>query len=173
MEILFFRHGRTHLNHEQRLQGISDPPLDLEGKNAVIESAKKIPKIYTKIYTSPLRRAQQTAYIIGDILDIPVCVDERLIERNLGSYEGLTRDEVISQAHKIGIDPFSATYRPPKGGESIADIMPRAKSFLADLHQRGESTVVIVHGAWMHAAAVASGSPYQPIDTAEFYTFSE
>ena len=174
MKILFFRHGQTHLNREQRLQGVSNPPLDSEGKDAVIESAKKIPqRVYTRIYTSPLVRAQQTAELIESILNIPVHIDERLTERNLGKYEGLTQNEAMDLVRQAGVDPFSATYRPPEGGESISDVMPRAKSFLTQLHQQGEPSIVVVHGAWTQAAAAVSNKSHQSVGTAEFYEFEE
>lgn len=99
-------------------------------------------------------------------------IDERLTERNLGRYEGLTQNEAMDLVCQAGVDPFSATYRPPEGG-SISDVMPRAKSFLTQLHQQDEPFIVVVHGAWTQAAAVASNKSHQSVGTAEFYEFEE
>jgi probable phosphoglycerate mutase len=42
------------------------------------------------LYTSPLQRAQETADIIGETLGLPVVPDDRLKERDVGAFTGLT-----------------------------------------------------------------------------------
>jgi len=49
------------------------------------------------LYTSPLRRAQETAEIIGETMGLPVIPDERLKERNAGDITGLTWAQIEKQ----------------------------------------------------------------------------
>ena len=87
--IYIIRHGQTELNQRQALQGRSDFPLNDAGiaqAQKAAEGLKDIP--FGHVFTSPLRRAIQTAKII--VPDIQPIVDERLIEMNYGPYEGTT-----------------------------------------------------------------------------------
>jgi len=49
------------------------------------------------LYTSPLRRARETADIIGETLGLPVVPDERLKERDVGDITGLTWTQIEEQ----------------------------------------------------------------------------
>jgi broad specificity phosphatase PhoE len=94
----------------------------------------------TCVVSSPYRRSADTAAaaLEGAGLDVPVLRDERLRERELGVFDGLTGagiraehpEEATRRAH---LGKFY--YRPP-GGESWCDVALRVRSFLADLGQR-------------------------------------
>ncbi len=155
MKIGFIRHGQTHLNLSDRLQGISDPPLDPIGRQAVIASVARLPQqTYTSVYCSRLCRARQTAELIAEHLAVSIIIDDRLTERNLGDYEGLARAEVLQQMQALG-EGIAANSRPPRG-ESIEDVTPRAHAFLSDIVEMARPAVVVVHGAWMKALAMTA-----------------
>lgn len=89
------------------------------------------------VLSSPYRRAVQTAELtIGD-LDLPVRLDERLRDRELGVIDLLTRygvkqrypEEAVRRAR---LGPFY--YRPP-GGEAWTDVALRLRGVLGDLRR--------------------------------------
>lgn len=93
------RHGITKWNKEKRTQGGIDIPLCEEG----IEMARKLASRLSDekwdiIYTSPLRRAQQTAHIIvSKQFNLAAVVDERLREIGEGEIEGTTEMERLER----------------------------------------------------------------------------
>jgi broad specificity phosphatase PhoE len=89
----------------------------------------------TVVVSSPYRRAMETALRATEGLDLEVMLDERLRERDLGVFDGLTgkgiRSEYAEEAErrkKVG----KFYYQPPSG-ESWADVVLRVRSLLADL----------------------------------------
>jgi broad specificity phosphatase PhoE len=105
----------------------------------------------TLVLTSPYRRAASTAAEALRHVDVPVVTDERLRERDLGQFDGLTgtgirklyADEARRRT-KVG----KFYYQPP-GGESWADVVLRVRSLLADLRQgfAGERVWLFSHQA--------------------------
>ena len=93
----------------------------------------------TAVLTSPFRRAAATAStaLTAAGCDLPLLVDERLRERDLGAFDGLTaygiREAFPTEAEQRGkVGKFY--YRPP-GGESWCDVALRVRTVLADLRQ--------------------------------------
>jgi broad specificity phosphatase PhoE len=89
------------------------------------------------VVSSTYRRAIQTAELaIGD-LALPVRLDERLRDRELGILERLTRQGIQHRypqeaARRARSGEFY--YRPP-GGDSWTDMVLRLRSFLGDLRE--------------------------------------
>ncbi len=89
------RHGQTEWNLQMRLQGSTDIPLNDTGREQARHAAGILAGHgLTRIITSPLSRALETARIVGERLELEPVVDDRLIERNFGQFEGMTIDEV-------------------------------------------------------------------------------
>jgi broad specificity phosphatase PhoE len=91
----------------------------------------------TLVLSSPYRRARGTARIALEGLDVQVVVDERLRERDLGLFDGLTgagiRAEYAQEAQRRSrVGKF---YYQPPSGESWADVVLRVRSLLADLRE--------------------------------------
>ena len=96
--LFLIRHGRSTWNAERRIQGRADPPLDEVGREqarCLAERLRDDPPV--ALYTSPQRRAQETADIIGQALGILVTPDERLQEYDVGDVTGLTWEQVEEQ----------------------------------------------------------------------------
>ncbi|MFC5465207.1 histidine phosphatase family protein [Lederbergia graminis] len=88
--ICLIRHGETDWNAEGRIQGRTDVPLNQNGLN----QAKKCRDFlknseWDVIITSPLKRAQQTAEIINEALNLPIIIMDDFIERSYGDAEGM------------------------------------------------------------------------------------
>jgi len=89
----------------------------------------------TVVLTSPFLRACETAERAVSGLDVAVCHDERLRERDLGLFDGLTGvgirarfPEEAERRRKLG----KFYYQPP-AGESWCDVALRVRSLLQDL----------------------------------------
>lgn len=91
MLIFLVRHGQTDWNLEGRFQGQVDIPLNENGVLQAREAGKALKGFgLARVVSSPLRRARVTGELIAQICGAEFSgTDERLIERHLGSYEGL------------------------------------------------------------------------------------
>jgi broad specificity phosphatase PhoE len=90
------RHGESDWNAANRFQGHSDRPLTELGRRQAELLAEDLAEAasLSAIYSSPLRRALETAAIVGARLGlVPVELDE-LREVDVGSWAGLSRTEV-------------------------------------------------------------------------------
>jgi probable phosphoglycerate mutase len=103
------------------------------------------------VWSSPYVRAEQTGRIALEVagLDLPVFVDERLRDRELGVLDLLTLKGVVSQhpdeaERRRWLGKF---YHRPAGGESWADLILRVRSFLMDLDllEDGRRVLIICH----------------------------
>lgn len=93
--LLLARHGETAWNRERRFQGHADPPLSDEGRRQARQLADRLADTpLAAIYTSDLARARETAEIIAARKGLAVDVVAGLRENDIGSWTGLTVDEV-------------------------------------------------------------------------------
>ena len=148
-ELILARHGETDWNRENRFQGHADPPLNELGRRQSAELAEALAgETIARVYTSPLRRASETAEIVARRLAVDVEPLEQLREIDVGAWSGLTRDEVAVR--------FPEQYarwleRSPHGfedGETYAELAARvvpAVSRLAERHG-SETILVVTHG---------------------------
>ena len=93
--ILLARHGETEWNRLGRWQGHADPPLNETGRRQASALAEQLEGDgIVAVYSSDLRRASETARIVADRLRLGVTEDRALREIDVGSWSGLTREEV-------------------------------------------------------------------------------
>jgi probable phosphoglycerate mutase len=96
--IIIWRHGRTEWNLAGRVQGQTDVPLDEVGREQAREAAARLASLRpSRIITSDLSRARETAEELGRIAGLEVETDVRLRERSFGVREGLTMAEAWDQ----------------------------------------------------------------------------
>ena len=150
MKLALLRHGPTAWNVAGRIQGHTDIPLSDAGLAKM--AALRVPLAVTRVYASPMLRARQTAEALG--LSEPIH-DARLMEQNWGSWEGLTRDEILA---RHGEDAFikagsreGEAFR-PGGGESTGELHARVASFLKDAAQEEGDAVAVAHLGVLRAA---------------------
>jgi broad specificity phosphatase PhoE len=164
--ILLARHGETDWNHIGRWQGHADPPLNELGRRQAAGLAERLShEGISAIYTSDLQRASETARVVAERLDVPVVEDAALREIDVGSWSGLTRDEVAERfpdgfarwrAGEIGHD-----------GETRDELTERvvgAVERIAGMHS-GETILVVTHGGAIRALRRhAAGDPGDAIE---------
>ena len=96
--LVLVRHGETDWNRERRYQGHADTPLNTAGRRQARELATILRSDgLSAVYTSPLRRASETATIVAAELGLEARELEALREIDVGDWQGLTVDEVRAQ----------------------------------------------------------------------------
>ena len=154
--LYLIRHARSTWNAEGRMQGQADPPLDALGHRqaqALAEGLKT--ETIHAIYSSPLARARDTAEAIATSQGVSVIYDERLTERHLGKWTGLTGSEADEQYPELRAQTGREGWRvagPPEG-ENLAQLTARATAAFAEiLANHPEARVVVVsHGGTLNA----------------------
>lgn len=162
MEIYFVRHGKTQWNLEQRFQGGQGDSKLLPESLADIEKLGRYLKgeHFKAVYASPLDRARMTAQGLIDAAGIrlPLHIDERLREMNLGKLEGMKYAEA-EKLYPQEIDNF--WHHPDKydnsvvEGESYEHAMARGLDFGREMAKKypkdSDKVLVVSHGAVLSA----------------------
>jgi probable phosphoglycerate mutase len=148
--VLIWRHGRTEWNAAGRFQGQLDPPLDEEGRRQAARSAPHLAATGVLpqgavVVSSDLSRAAETAATLTGLLGVPLRLDPRLREVGMGSWEGLTRDEVAERHPEQYADWLAGRPIRGRGGEDPAAVPQRALAALQDLPE-APAAVVVTHG---------------------------
>ncbi len=133
--IIFIRPGQTDWNKQGRQQGWVASPLDARGVHQAEKLAKVMPSIGVgALYSSDLVRAKQTADIVAHKLGLTPIFDERLRERAVGQWQGLTLNEIRDwyPREHMALQSNPDQFRIP-GGESRLDVQARMKAALADI----------------------------------------
>ena len=132
-EIFVIRHGQTNLNLEHRLQGSGcDFKLNETGRNQArsLSDSKILPN-NAEIICSPMRRTIETAEIACNKERDEIKIDKRIIDRNMGNFEGNTKAENAKILEKY--ENISMYECHEEGVERTEEYMGRLKSFLRDL----------------------------------------
>jgi probable phosphoglycerate mutase len=148
--LIVWRHGRTEWNAVGRFQGQLDPPLDGEGRRQAALAAPYLAAggalpAGTVVVSSDLVRAVETAESLTAVLGVPLRLDPRLREVGMGSWEGLTREEVAERHPEQYADWIAGRPIRGRGGEDAADVPARALAALRDLPE-APVAVVVTHG---------------------------
>jgi broad specificity phosphatase PhoE len=161
--ILLARHGETEWNRSNRFQGHADPPLNGTGREQAHALAELLAdEPLTGVYSSPLRRAFETAQVVAAPHELEPVPLDALREVDVGSWQGLTRAEVEER--------FPEQYRRWLGygrgwedGETYEQMGQRVVAALRELAAQhdGERLLVVTHGGPIRAAlAQAAGIPH-------------
>lgn len=127
--IYLIRHGETEWNRLGKFRGRNEIPLNKNGVNSAHITGKGLKDSNIEVFfTSPLKRAVQTAEIISSyVKGSNVIVDNGFQNIEIGEWEGMTKEEVKLKYPK-GLDMW---FHEPQnlifpGGESIIDVQKRA-----------------------------------------------
>lgn len=154
LNIYLARHGQDEDNANGILNGHRDTPLTELGESQAQDLAEHIKDeglSFEKIYSSPLRRANQTARIVSAALGYPEpTVYPDLIERDFGVMSG----EKITDIQKLHSDNVlyagGVTYfLSAEGSETLPQALERAKKVLAELkasYPDGGNILLVTHG---------------------------
>lgn len=151
--VIFIRPGETEWNRLGRWQGWTASPLSAHGRAQAEKLAKFVRHIgMAALYTSDLRRAVETARILAGTLGFEPVADERLRERGVGVWQGLTVPEMRSwfpqEYEQLRQDPEHFRM---EGGESRADVRARMLDAFQAAIAAGEGETI---GILSHTSAI-------------------
>jgi uncharacterized phosphatase len=168
--IYVVRHGATAMNNqtdvsEDRIRGWRDVPLAPKGRQEALQAADDLrPFAITRVYTSDLSRARETAEIICNTLSISHCeINSKLRPWNLGTLTGQVTKHALPIIKKFVCDTPQISV---PDGESFDTFKQRALRGLSEitLASRGLATAIITH----HRNERLFISLHQPIDTTNY-----
>lgn len=165
--IYLARHGEPEDGFTKRFLGRMDPDLSPAGAAQARALADRVRALgVRRIVASPLRRARATAEIIASALDLPVEIDERLLEIDFGKLEGMTFKEA-SAVYPGTTDSWQALagdFSFPDG-ENFRDFDCRCEAMAETARNAPEENVMLVaHGGVLrgilcHLLAVEADGP--------------
>jgi broad specificity phosphatase PhoE len=146
----FVRHGESEANRLRVLSNRDQPhPLTALGRQQARETAPALTGIRA-IYSSPIRRARETAAIIAERLGVAVVIDDALREFDCGVMEGRGDEAAWGEWRRVWRSWAAGDHGARvEGGECYQDVRDRFIPFVREvvrLHE-GEDIVLVGHGA--------------------------
>jgi broad specificity phosphatase PhoE len=165
VKLLLIRHGESRGNARRQWQGWLDEPLTQQGQEQARRLAERLQRWSVEraepieaVYSSTLARAYQTAHILAQCWGVPLVLDKRLRERDVGLLQGLTWPEVETRYPQVAEMlhqrwVISAT----PGGETLAHLVERVWRAVEAIvtrtnhHETAGSVAVVSHGGTLNA----------------------
>lgn len=167
-DLYLVRHGETDWNRQRRIQGRTDIPLNDTGRDqARLTGILLTRRPITRVYSSPLSRALETAEIIAAQLGVEDPeTHEALVERDYGAAEGLSFAEIDARY------PEGMPVPGRESREAVARRVVPALVALAAAHP-GEALAVVSHGGAIRAALMAAepDAGFGPITNGSVHSF--
>ncbi len=144
--LYILRHGETQWNKEEIFRGTKDIPLNERGlKQAELAGKYFKDKDIQHIFSSPLKRALETAQAVGKEIEKRIEVMDEFTDINFGIWEGLTVEEV----KRLYGDDFALWRRSPEklsveGGETLQMVRQRVSKGLERIERSGYESILIV-----------------------------
>ena len=151
--LYIMRHGKTEWNELHKLQGRTNIPLNEDGRQMARRAHDEyLDTHFDLCFSSPLKRARETAELLLRGRNVPIRTDDRLAEMSFGLYEGLANSFQIPDCPINVLFQDPAAYTESVGGaESFEELLARADSFLTERAlpevRRGKDVLIVGHGA--------------------------
>jgi uncharacterized phosphatase len=149
-ELYLVRHGETDWNQQRRIQGLTDIPLNDTGRMQARATGRLLARRrWDGVFSSPLRRALETAEIIAEELGLPEPQTiDALVERNYGDAEGMNFADIERKYPDRASVP---------GQESREDVVARVLPALHELAAAhpDQALVVVSHGGAIRSVLTA------------------
>jgi broad specificity phosphatase PhoE len=161
-KVYLVRHGETAWSLSRQFTGRADIPLTANGEQVARDLGKHMTKLaFSQVLVSPLRRARQTAELIG--CGARAVPEPDLTEWDYGEYEGRRAAEV--QAERPGWDLFADGC---PGGESLQDLATRADRLIAKLRGITGDVLLVAHRDILRVL-IARWIGQAPLEARRFY----
>lgn len=169
-ELWLLRHGQTDWNLTGRWQGQASeaPGLNETGRKQAMAASEKMRRVaISAIYCSDLLRARQTAEILAIPFGLPVFLEQRLREINLGMWEGMPFEMIETQyPNELAARRLDPYHTSAPNGESPDDVAKRvleAMNMIANKHP-GQSILIVGHGITLSIInCLAQGFPMEDV----------
>ncbi len=163
--VLLIRHGETDWSNEGRYQGWTDTRLSARGRRQMKKLAVCLKEwAIGSLYSSGLKRAEESAKFISDRLRLKPRADKRMNEFHFGAWEGKTARELLAENDLAFKSWAGGVWKRPKGGEAISGFKKRVTSFLSHIlkKENGKTVAVVAHGGSIRMfMAAASGRSFR------------
>lgn len=149
-KVYWIRHGQSEGNVIQKHYGMWPVPLTEKGIADAAAAGQRLKNIsFTKVYSSDMKRAVQTAQIALPGYDL--ILDERLREIEVGDLAGYTMKECEGKYGAEYLRNFKVHNFLDYGGENHAMHYARLSDFMRDLETEDDDAVIAVfsHGGTM------------------------
>lgn len=163
--LVMLRHGQTEYNAGSRMQGQLDTDLSELGREQAVGAAEVLAKRQPLVViSSDLRRAWDTATVLGERAGLPVRSDIRLRETHLGEWQDLTHLEVDAAWPGARLAWRNDARWAPHGGESRVDVAKRSVPLVKELvteqsdwgtDEPDRPVVLVAHGGLIAALTAA------------------
>ena len=146
MKLILVRHGETEWSANGRHTSFTDLPLTELGRSRVELASFVIKRMLkgeldsVEVFSSPLRRARETAEIICNSR-WPIVSTPDLTEMNYGDYEGLTPQQIRESrpSWDIWIDGCP-------NGETVELVGQRMEKFIESVYRTDSTKLIFAHG---------------------------
>lgn len=149
-KIFLVRHGQDMDNAAGILNGRRDMELTELGREQAKKVAEKLRDNKVQIiYSSPLKRAYETARIIGTVLGVDeIITGEHLIEREFGILTGKPVSDIPKYTDKILPTDRVNYFLEVKGAENFSTLLERGRKVLQEITQRypNKNILIVTHG---------------------------
>ena len=143
------RHGATELHSGKIVMGRYDARLSALGREQMAEAGKKLGAMGLRakaLYTSPLRRARDSAALVNAALRLPLREVGDFAEISLGAWDGLLIEDVKKKwpAEYARRGEYLTSYRFDEGSESFYMVQHRVRKALAELLKADDSKDILI-----------------------------
>lgn len=152
MRLLIIRHGQSEADILRVHEGRADFPLTEHGHWQAENMAKYVSENYhiDRIYTSTLKRTEQTAAYLTEVTGVTVQQEDDLMEFNNGLLAGFSFEEADEKYPRIpDLPPDQSVY----GQESLVEFRDRAEKMLTKILCEAtddETVAVVTHGGMIN-----------------------
>ncbi len=161
LNLYLIRHAESEWNAIGRWQGQADPPLSDRGMQQAAGLAAGWAHPIDTIFSSDLERAAQTAHPLAAARGLDVQHTADLRELDVGSWSGLTRDE-IQVRYPGALERYFLGEAAWEGGESHEQHARRVRRFLKSVMESAPrdrddeplSIAAVTHGGTLRAIVV-------------------
>ncbi|MBR4691595.1 MAG: histidine phosphatase family protein [Oscillospiraceae bacterium] len=146
---LLLRHGATELHSGKVVMGRYDARLSAAGREQMKAMGRRLADMglaASALYTSPLRRARDSAGLVNEALGLPLREMEAFSEISLGAWDGLLIDEVKSKwpAEYERRGRYLMSYRFDEGSESFYMVQHRVRKGLLELLRADDARDILI-----------------------------
>lgn len=169
-ELWIVRHGETEWSRQWRHTSTTDLPLTRSGRDDAVQLKAMLSSVeFDRVWSSPMRRARETAALAGFEPE----VEPDLVEWDYGQYEGITTEQI-----RQSVPGWTVWTHPSPGGESAVQVGERLDRVVERVREMRGRTLVFAHGhslrvlaaRWL-GLAVAEGRIFD-LDTATYSVLS-
>lgn len=150
IELYIVRHGETDFNKNGKYLGRINVSLNSAGISQANQLAEKVSELNIDIiFCSPLKRTVETARIIKSRHNCEIVIDSHFIERSVGVYEGLTKEEAKNKYPDLYERNITRVFNEaPPNGETINEVIKRVFYRLDEIKRQDRffNIMIVTHG---------------------------